>query len=198
VKPTLLKAGRFPITQRPCPHLGAHVVTTAPRAAVLHTTEGSWSSSLGEFKKKWAPHFLLGLNDATKNVEISQLVPIGFIGASLEAHNDHAIVQIEMIGFSKEQPWLPNPETVDALASLMLVIRDSYGVPLSRPYADGNFGRYGYHNGHRDKFGKVAGWFGHADVPDNAHWDPGNLEFSKVFARALALDLPAPTKGATA
>jgi hypothetical protein len=98
--------------------------------------------------------------------------------------------RIARLGFSQEKLWLPDAETIDALASLMLVCRDEWGIPLTHPWPDGDFGRAGI-NPHRSagKFGKVAGWYGHGDCPSpDTHWDPGALEWSKVFARATALD----------
>jgi hypothetical protein len=133
-----------------------------------------------------------GIEMATKKVEIVQFVPINFIGAALKAgghHNADAIVQIEMVGFSDEKLWLPEQDTLDALCSLFNVCEYEWGIPLSHPWPDGDYGMAGFHTKHRGsgKFGKVAGWFGHADVPDNDHWDPGNLRWSKVFARCHEL-----------
>jgi hypothetical protein len=71
----------------------------------------------------------------------------------------------------------------------MAVCRVEYGIALTHPWADGDYGLYG-NNPHRSagKWGVVGGWYGHGDVPipDN-HWDPGALQWSKVFARAAAM-----------
>jgi hypothetical protein len=190
------KAGSFPVVQVPCPHFNQPVRLELPRTGVLHTTEGGWRGSFGVFRTHFAPHFVVGANEYGE-VGISQLVPVGFMGAALRAHNNMVLVQIEMIGFSEETPWLPgetnknpNPQTLDALASLMNVCREEWGIPLSHPWPDGDYGRAG-HNPHRSsgKFGKVPGWFGHGDMPDpDVHWDPGNLKWSKVFERCQELE----------
>jgi hypothetical protein len=91
-----------------------------------------------------------------------------------------------MIGFSKEQPWLPDEDTLEALASLWAVCAREYAIPLTRPWADGDFGKAG-NNPHRSSgnYGNVAGWYGHGDCPSpDTHWDPGNLKWSIVFERA--------------
>jgi hypothetical protein len=124
-------------------------------------------------------------------------VQVGTIGTALKAHNNQAIVQIEIVGYSKEQPWLPDDETVEALASLIAVCLREYGIPLHRLWADGDFGKAG-DNPHRasGKFGKEAGWFGHGDCPSpDTHWDPGNLKWSVILAKAqrIAETLGAPT-----
>jgi hypothetical protein len=151
---------------------------------------------LAIFKQHFAPHFMLGFDADAQQVRIAQLVQVGTIGAALKAHNNQAIVQIEMIGFSKENPWLPDDDTVAALASLMAVCASEYGIPLAHPWPDGDFGKAGA-NPHRSsgKYGKLPGWYGHGDCPSpDTHWDPGNLEWSVVLGKAkqIADDLAAP------
>jgi hypothetical protein len=197
VKPWLDQAGKFPIAHiGGIPHFNTPVLLNAPRTGVLHTTEGGWAGSLAIFKQHFAPHFMLGFNADAKQVQIAQLVQVGTIGAALRAHNNQVIVQIEMIGFSKETPWLPDDDTVAALTSLMAVCASEYGIPLLHPWPDGDFGKAG-NNPHRSsgKFGKIAGWYGHGDCPSpDEHWDPGNLKWSVVLAKAsqAARDASAP------
>lgn len=192
------KAGKYPVVQAPCPCFQHELADlTVPAAGVLHTTEGGWNGSMDVFKVHYAPHFALGLN-ASGKPEIAQLVPVGIIGAACVGHNNKARVQIEMIGYAKEEAWLPDDDTLDVLASLMLVCRDEWGIPLSHPWSDGDYGRAGDNpHRHSGKFGTVAGWFGHADMPPmDSHWDPGNLQWSKVFAHAASIDrsaVPAPS-----
>ena len=112
------------------------------------------------------------------------------------AESAQPIVQIEMIGFSKEKPWLPDDETLAALASLMAVCADEYGIPLEHPWPDGDFGKAGK-NPHRSsgKYGKVPGWYGHGDCPSpDTHWDPGNLKWTEVLgmAKHMTHDIGAP------
>ena len=187
VKPWLDQAGRFPIAHiGGIPHFNEGVHLDAPRTGVLHTTEGGWAGSLAIFKHHFAPHFMLGYDVDAQKVRIAQLVQVGTIGAALVTHNNQAIVQIEMVGFSKTRPWLPDDETVAALASLMAVCQEEYGIPLEHPWADGDFGKAG-DNPHRSsgKFGHTSGWYGHGDCPSpDTHWDPGNLEWSQVFNMA--------------
>jgi hypothetical protein len=95
-------------------------------------------------------------------------------------------VQIEMIGFSKDKPWLPDDETVMALTSLMAVCAREYRIPLTHPWPDGDFGKAG-DNPHRSsgKYGIVPGWYGHGDCPSpDTHWDPGDLEWSVILGKA--------------
>ncbi len=197
IKPWLDQAGKFPIAHiGGIPHFNVAVPLDAPRTGVLHTTEGGWAGSLDIFKRHFAPHFMLGFDANAGAVRIAQLVQVGTIGAALKANNRQAIVQVEMIGFSRKEPWLPDDGTAEALASLMAVCLVEYGIPLHRPWADGDFGSFG-DNPHRTsgKYGKEAGWFGHGDCPSpDTHWDPGNMRWSVILARAqqIADTLAAP------
>jgi hypothetical protein len=190
VKPWLEQAGKFPITRiKDIPHFDDPVDLAGPRTGVLHTTEGKWPGAMTVFKQHFAPHFLLGLETDNGPVRIAQLVPVGTIGASIRAHNNKAIVQIEMVGFSQKTPWQPDDKTAEALASLMAVCNKEYGIPLSHPWPDGDFGKAG-DNSHREsgRFGTIAGWYGHGDCPSpDIHWDPGNLKWSVILKAAQAL-----------
>lgn len=183
VRPYLEMAGRFTVEQIPCPHFSQPVDLDAPRTGVVHTTEGHWDDGLAVFKTHFAPHFLVGAG------RIAQLVQVGTIGAALVTHNDHAIVQIEVVSFSKQTLWLPDDTTTEALAALMATCQREYGIPLSHPWVDGDYGLYGDNpHRHAGKWGVVAGWFGHGDVPSpDDHWDPGALEWSRVFAHAAGM-----------
>jgi hypothetical protein len=101
-----------------------------------------------------------------------------------------ALVQIEFVGFSEETPWLPEPQTLDALCSLMNVCNSEWGIPLSHPWDDSDWGRAG-DNAHRHsgKFGRIPGWYGHQDMPPpDQHWDPGCLLWSEVFKRCAEIE----------
>jgi len=190
VKPWLDQAGKYPVAHiGGIPHFNDSVPLDAPRTGVLHTTEGGWAASLAIFKQHFAPHFMLGFNADAHNVQIAQLVQVGTIGAALRAHNNRAIVQIEMVGFSKKTPWLPDDDTLDALTSLMATCAREYGIPLVDPWPDGDFGKAD-DNPHRSsgKYGKIAGWYGHGDCPSpDTHWDPGNLRWSVILAKAAQM-----------
>jgi hypothetical protein len=187
VKPWLEKAGRFDIEHvGGIPHFNQAVDPVAPPTGVLHTTEGSWDGSLSVFKRHYAPHFMVGPN------RIAQLVQVGTIGASLVTHNTIPLVQVEMVGFSRETPWAPDDETLEAIAALMAACHAEYGIPPLRPWTDGVFGKAYARDPHRaeGKFGHVAGWYGHGDVPSpDSHWDPGALKWSALFDRAAAMPL---------
>jgi len=180
-------AGRR-IEHIPCPHPGVPIDVNAPAVGVMHTIEGSLGSGLSVFQQHFAPHFAL---DGRR---IVQMVPLGMIACALENRpggvetNRVVRAQIEVSGKSSEKPWLPDPQTADALADLMATLKLTADIPLTRPFAEkmppkpwasANFVRR-----RSGKWGRTAGWFGHVEVPENAHWDPGNLQWGKLLTRA--------------
>lgn len=197
VKPWLDTVGKFIVEHIPCPHFSEAVNLAAPRTGVIHTTEGSTADgALGVFKTHFAPQFLVAPG------RIIQMVQVGTIGAALVHHNPDTIVQVEVVGFSKQQLWFPDDATAEALAALMATCQTEYGIPLTHPWADGDFGAAGDNpHRHAGKWGVIAGWYGHGDVPSlpapaapESHWDPGALQWSKLFdlARGMIDILHAP------
>ena len=104
--PILTQAGPYKVNWVPCPFSRKRVQLDLPRAGILHTTEGGFEGSLEVFEQHYAPHFEVGLDKGVPR--INQLVKVGYIGSACRAHNDKAIVQIEMVGFSQTTPWYPH------------------------------------------------------------------------------------------
>ncbi len=186
ILPWLAKAGRFDVEPiGGIPHFNQAVeVDHFPPTGVLHTTEGGWDGALGVFKQHYAPHFLVGAE------RIAQLVQVGTIGAALVTHNWIPIVQVEVVGFSKQAMWQFDDATLEAVAALMAACKAEYGIPLTRPWVDGVYGMARADDPHRNggEFGKIAGWYGHGDVPaPDSHWDPGALRWGDLFRAAAAL-----------
>ena len=184
VRPYLDSVGRFTVEQIPCPHFSQPVNLAGARTGVIHTTEGPHiDDALSVFKQHFAPHFLVGPG------RILQLVQVGTIGAALVHHNPDAIVQIEVVGYSKQTPWIFDDATLEPLAALLAVIKAEYAVPLAHPWPDGEYGLHGDNpHRHAGKWGVEPGWYGHGDVPQpDEHWDPGALQWSKLFAASGAL-----------
>src|SRR5215510_3757676 len=104
----LTRALMYPVEAVTVPHLHEAVDLHKPAAGVMHTTEGNYASAMDVFKQHFAPHFLV---DAGR---ITQLVPLGTMASALEHHlgtvetNKWARVQIEVVAFSKLNPWTPD------------------------------------------------------------------------------------------
>jgi hypothetical protein len=178
----------------PCPNPGGHVVESAPPTGVVHTVEGSLESGLGVFRRRYAPHFVLD------GEQIIQLVPLGTMAAALENRpggvetNSITRAQIEVAGHSSEKPWCCDKATGEALAELLATLAEAAGIPLSRPFEDKMpakpWATTSFARRSAGKWGHVAGWYGHVEVPENEHWDPGAFEWTKTIERAKALAGP--------
>lgn len=197
----LAKAGRYVIEQASCPPTGP-VDLSRPRTGVLHTTEGSFESAYNEFRTHYAPHFLVGRDKAGK-VRIIQFVSLGNWAAALENHsggvetNRWAVAQIELVAHSSTKPWQVDAGVLDALAELLAELNRVCGIPLSRPFPElmpsGVWATETFSRRHAGKWGKVAGWYGHVEVPENSHWDPGAYRWTQLLVTAEAKLAPAPT-----
>jgi hypothetical protein len=172
----------------PCPNPGGAVEESAPPTGVIHTIEGGLDSGLGVFRQHFAPHFTL---DAER---VIQLVPLGTMAAALENHaggvetNAIARVQIEVAGHSREHPWCCDPPLDEALADLLATLEQAAEIPLERPFDDAMpplpWASYTFERRAAGKWGKVPGWYGHVEVPENEHWDPGAFEWTTILTRA--------------
>ncbi|MGZ4333924.1 MAG: hypothetical protein ACXVRJ_06580 [Gaiellaceae bacterium] len=172
----------------PCPHPGVPVDPKAPPAGVLHTIEGGLGSGLAVFQQHFAPHFALD------GQRIAQLIPLGMIACALENHvggpetNHLARAQIEVAGSSQQSSWLPDADTTEVLADLLATLERAADIPLTRPFEDKMpalpWATQSFSRRSAGKWGTTSGWFGHVEVPENEHWDPGALQWTKLLARA--------------
>lgn len=155
-----------------------------PAVGVDHTTESSVIP--GSFSRG-IPHMCPGAPRLGARPILTQWLPLGQYGTALENHaggvetNRWIRMQIEIVGFSSLEPWLPaNKELRVILASLYEFAEQELGIPERSAYkTELGPGVWAVEsNPHRvaAKFGKEAGWFGHVDVPENDHWDPGSLK----------------------
>jgi hypothetical protein len=178
------------------PKPGSAVTLCRPPVGVGHTIEGSLESGMSVFRSRLTtPHFVVG-RDREGKVRIIQLVPLGEMGAALRnlaggvETNRWARAQVELAGFSKRDPWLPDADVQRAYAGLMLRLRTVAGIPLTRPFPDelgpGVWATTTNPRRLSGKWGSTAGWFNHLEVPENDHWDSGALRYRALFANALS------------
>jgi len=189
----LKSAGRFRVESMPMPHPGRRVDMDASRVGVMHTIEGSLESGLAVFRQHFAPHFTVG-RDRNGRLRVLQHIPLGFMAAALKnlpggvETNFEAEVQIELAGHSSTSPWLPDSGVTVALASLMATLNRTVGIPLSRPFPDRMpplpWATSSFPRRHAGRWGLVSGWYGHVEVPENNHWDPGALRWSPLLRMA--------------
>lgn len=185
--------GGFEVEQLARP-LGGAVDLSQPEQGIMHTTEGStFSGALSTLDaEQFWPNFMVGV-EASGAIRICQFYPFGTAARAVEhtgaiETNAWARAQIEVVGFSNlTTAWEPSNPTFDALAALLAALsRDPWNIPLTRPggWADTYDG-----TGARrvsGVWGTQAGWYGHSEIPENSHLDPGKLIYSDLFTRALS------------
>lgn len=155
-----------------------------PPVAVGHTTETShidldWGNG--------AAHFALGVHRNSKRPVLQQTVPLGWMATALAnpaggvETNRWARLQVECAWFSALEPYLPDKEHQILYASLMEFADTELGVPQLRPFPDvldrPPMATTAYYRRRAGKWGSVGGWYNHAEVPENAHWDAGSLRY---------------------
>lgn len=167
---------------------GASSDQSKPARAVLHTTEGGWDGSMAVFRSTGTPTFMVG-RDNRNVLRVAQFMPMGEMALTLKnasggvETNRWCLVQIELVGFSQRTfGWplgvdrKPMDEAVKrTLADLVDQCSAACGIPLKRA-GDGTRSVANWSGN--------TGWFGHAEVPENDHWDPGNFDWADLFKRA--------------
>ena len=155
--------------------------TPAPNL-VLHTTETD--SYLPELE--FPSQFQVGEG------YIGQHKPLWAKGEALrgDTTNDPYGIQIEIVGHSKTLPWLPVIPSLDPLVALVAFLHkrrfirtglkrptDAWPVRVDRlPAATEDY--------YRRKAGlwpEADGVFGHIEIPENTHWDPGGFDYPTFF-----------------
>lgn len=145
-----------------------------PFKIVHHTTEGSTASgAIAAYKaNKSDPHFTV---DATT---IYQHIDTSVASRSLENRsggiqtNRDSAIQIEVVGFAGQPK---NRETLQNVAKLCRWIESTHDIPLLWPNGFPKAGSRdpGGHNRNSTNWDQLGGHYGHSQVPENTHWDPG-------------------------
>ena len=163
-----------------------------PPDLCLHTTEGS--TVLGDAYKRWEfpPNFACG------DDHIVQLFPLGYASEAVDS-KDGYLLQVELAyrvaNFAATKIYLPPPSTLYPLVALTAFLHQHGHIRtgLQRPSAtwptaldrlpaatdqyyrrsDGTWGR--------------PGVYGHVEIPDDEHWDPGSFDYPVFFEMVRAV-----------
>lgn len=157
----------------------------------LHTTEGTLS--LGDAYKRWEypPNFAVG------DGKIVQLFPLGYASEAVDTH-DHELMQIEIpfrVASVGLKVWLPPESSLHPLVALVAFLHDEGYITtgLKRPNPDwplqldrGPQASESYYRRNDGTWPK-AGVYGHVEIPDDEHWDPGSFNYPEFFAMVEAV-----------
>jgi hypothetical protein len=163
---------------------------------VHHTTEGSTAEgAMSAYKANRSdPHFTV---DSTR---IFQHIDTKFFARSLrnksggvETNRDSAI-QIEVVGFAGKAK---DKKTLNNVAKLCRWIEATHDVPRVWPNGlpkNGSKDPKG-HNRNASNWNTKGGHFGHSQVPENDHWDPGYTEAEVKLIMGGSMELVSPLEG---
>ena len=162
-----------------------------PFKIVHHTTEGSSAAgALAAFKKnKSDPHFTVDGMKILQHIDTSEGArALRNAPGGVQTNRDSAI-QIELVGFAgarKNTPALQN------VARLLRWLEAQHKIPAVWPN-----GPPRTHNRGKDPGGHIkdaanwdskSGHYGHSQVPENNHWDPGYEPVEVDFLMAARFD----------
>jgi hypothetical protein len=158
-----------------------------PRAVCWHTTQGTTvDGAVSVYKSIQAcPH--LTVDPETR--ELFQHVPLDRSSYALRnlaggcETNTTGIIQIEIVGYAADT-WSWSPERLKWLGEEVLapIFEACPSIPRGPVYS-----------GPRMTCAEWDVWSGgqcgHRDVPENDHWDPGDLDLSQIVAYATGDDM---------
>lgn len=147
---------------------------------VLHTTETD----------SYIPQLKFPSNFQCGDGVIGQHIRLGFSGDAVLVH-DNENIGIEMVSRSKLYLWLPAESTLGPTVALVAWLhsagRIKTGIKRPAKWPDvldrGPEAVLGYYRRHAGLWPNVPGVYGHVDLPDNQHYDPGSFNYPKFFAR---------------
>jgi len=156
---------------------------------ILHTTE-TWPNYVG-----W-----LGYPSQWQCGEgmIGQHIQLGFAGDSVNEWDRYA-QQIEMVADSQLGRWLPAESTLGPTVAITAWLHETdriqtglkrprlWPVPVDVPSGSGLPASEAYYRRHQGVWPDMPGVFGHIEIPQNRHWDPGGFDYPRFFARVQAV-----------
>jgi hypothetical protein len=172
----------WPIVRHPQTSARGPLATDVPNL-ILHTTETDGYVETLKFPSQWQ----------CGEEKIGQHIKLGLAGDSVNTWDGHA-QQIEMVGRSRLERWLPREETLGPVVALTAWLHktDRIKTGLKRPALwpvvldKGPQAVTSYYRRHAGVWPGTAGVYGHVEIPDNSHWDPGSFDYPRFFARVQA------------
>ncbi|MFE2157143.1 peptidoglycan-binding protein [Streptomyces lydicus] len=193
-----------------------------PNCGVLHTTEGTSLPSYSSGAE--APNITAKPNFAKERLDFYQHYAFNRSARALVnlaggvETNTLNCIQIELVGTCDPTHakswngakagtdyiyWPDAPEwALDSLASFLAWQYKNNGIPLSGPTTwlayPSSYGKTKARMSYSE-WNNFNGWCGHSHVPENAHGDPGDIDFTKLIslAKAKAKVPGAPSDGAS-
>lgn len=171
---------------------GGSYVPAAPFRGILHTAESKdyHPSQTSYFGHHNPPHFTL-VKKSSK-VTIYQHYSINVASRALANKkksvsdvetNRQAAIQIEICWYASQIATLPQ-DMKDALSKWMRWVEKEAGIVKKGPkfYGENAYGEGGIGRMSAKNWNAFNGWCGHQHVPENLHWDPGQIDIDSLLA----------------
>jgi hypothetical protein len=147
-----------------------------PFKIVHHTTEGtSYAGAKSAYKANRSdPHFTVDGEDIFQHIDTGKSArSLRNEDGGVQTNRDSA-VQIEVVGFAGKPKDIA---TLRSVAKLCRWIEETHAIgqtwPNGPPRASTNGRDPGGHNRNAATWDATGGHYGHSQVPENSHWDPG-------------------------
>ncbi|PWE78694.1 hypothetical protein XF30_20020 [Bradyrhizobium sp. SUTN9-2] len=163
--------------------------TSGPFKIVHHTTEGSSAEgAFGAFRANRSdPHFTVDSSKIYQHIDTGKAArALRNAAGGVQTNHDSAI-QIEVVGFAHRTKVMATLKNVQKLCNWL---EAEHGIPkvwpngLPKPAVNGR--DPGGHNRNSANWDKKGGHYGHSQVPENTHWDPGYTATEAAFVIADA------------
>ncbi|MCW1990962.1 UNVERIFIED_ORG: hypothetical protein M2425_002414 [Bradyrhizobium japonicum] len=163
--------------------------TSGPFKIVHHTTEGSSAEgAFGAFRANRSdPHFTVDSSKIYQHIDTGKAArALRNAAGGVQTNRDSAI-QIEVVGFAHRQKVMGTLKNVQKLCNWL---EAEHGIPkvwpngLPKPAVNGR--DPGGHNRSAANWDNKGGHYGHSQVPENTHWDPGYTAIEAAFVIADA------------
>lgn len=149
---------------------------------VLHTTETDGYIETLKYPSQWQ----------TGEGIIGQHIKLGLAGDSVWTY-DTILQQIEMVGRSKLGLWLPGEPTLGPTVALVAWLHKKglIRTGVSRPARLKDLplvldkGPQAVKSYYRRMVPDEPGVYGHVDIKDNTHWDPGSFDYDTFLSRVM-------------
>lgn len=189
---------------------GSHI-DGVPWRGVIHTTESYTFTPRSDYygHSSW-PHFTV-----TRDGEVFQHLDTERAARAMAnpsggvQTNRCRAIQIEVVGYAREQPGGLRDSQVAAMRGLMRWLETTHGV-MPEPQGLDWRGNDAYGTAAAQRMSSVEwetfpGWCGHQHVPENSHWDPGALDINvlcdgedmptaeEIAHEVHTFDYPSPT-----
>lgn len=161
-----------------------------PFRIVHHTTEGSTAqAAMDAYRAKRAdPHFTVDDHGVRQHIDTAVAARALRHPGTIETNLESA-VQIETVGFAGRPK---SNAALLVLARLCRWIEATHDVPRAWPNGPPKPAIDGADPGGHDRNAAIwtatAGHYGHSNVPDNVHWDPGYSPVEAAFLLAAEFD----------